>query len=75
MIVLRFEIAAIAILRFGHLRHIGTGEMKASTSTVAALFSKVALTGQIIAVVDMGFASFSSISTSTVGLDVARVSL
>ena len=30
-----------------------TGEMKVSTSTVAALFSKMALTGQRIAMVDM----------------------
>ena len=31
------------------------GEMKASTSTVAVLFSKMALTGQRIAMVDMVF--------------------
>ena len=31
----------------------GAGEIKVSTSTVAALFSKMALTGQRIAVVDM----------------------
>ena len=32
-----------------------TGEIKVSTSTVAALFSKMALTGQRIAMVDMVF--------------------
>ena len=49
--------------------------MKVSTSTVAALFSKMALTGQRIAMVDMVFLSFSSISISTVGVDGARVCL
>ena len=53
------------------------GEIKASTSTVAALFSKMALTGQRIAMVDIWFCySFSSISNiSTVGVDGARASL
>ena len=46
-----------------------------STSTVAALFSKMGLTGQGIAMVDMVFASFSSMSMSTVVVDGARVSL
>ena len=31
----------------------GTGEMKVSTTTVAALFSRMALTGQRLAMVDM----------------------
>ena len=35
------------------LSHPATGEMKVSTSTVAALFSKMALTGQRIAMVEM----------------------
>ena len=48
--------------------------MKVSTSTVAALFSKMALTGQRIAG-RYGFATFSSIFISTLGLDGARVSL
>ena len=37
-----------------------TGEIKVSTSTVAALFSKMALTGQIIAMVDMVFLVFTA---------------
>ena len=53
-----------------------TGETKVSTSTVAALFSKMALTGQRIAMVDMVFwLVFPSISLSTVGVDCARDSL
>ena len=35
------------------LAHGETGEMKVSTSIVAALFLKMALTGQRIAMVDM----------------------
>ena len=50
-------------------------ENKVSTSTVAALFSKMALTGQRIAMVDMVLLGFSSISISTVGVEGARVSL
>ena len=42
-------------------------ELKVSTSTVAALVSKMALTGQRIAMVDMVLA--------TVGVDGARASL
>ena len=37
------------------------GEMKVSTSTVAALFSKIALTGQIMAMVDMVFLAFTAL--------------
>ena len=36
-----------------------SGEIKVSTSTVAVPFSKMALTGQRIAMVDMVFASFA----------------
>ena len=36
------------------------GETKLSTSTVAALFSKMALTGQRIAMVDMVFLVFAA---------------
>ena len=36
------------------------GEIKVSTSTVAALFSKMALTGQRIAMVDMVFLVFTA---------------
>ena len=50
-------------------------EIKVSTSTVAALFSEMALTGQRIARVDMVFLVFSSMSISTVGVDGARVCL
>ena len=50
------------------------GEMKVSTSTVAALFSKMALTGQRIAMVDMVLLVYS-IFISTVGVDGARVRL
>ena len=52
-------------------------QIKVSTSTVAALFSKMALTGQRrrIAMVDMVFPSFYSIFISTVGVDGARVCL
>ena len=39
-----------------------TGEIKVSTSTVAALFSKMALTGQRIAMVDMVFLVFTAFS-------------
>ena len=39
-----------------------SGEMKVSTSTVAALFSKMALTGQRIAMVDMVFLVFTAFS-------------
>ena len=43
-----------------HCDYVNTlpGEMKVSTSTVAALFSKMALTGQRIAMVDMVFPCF-----------------
>ena len=51
------------------------GERKLSTSTVADLFSKMALTGQRIAMVDMVFPSFYSIFISTVGVDGTRVCL
>ena len=37
-----------------------TGKRKLSTSTVAALFSKMALTGQSIAMVDMVFLVFTA---------------
>ena len=53
----------------------GTGEIKVSTSTVEALFSRVALRGQKIAIVDMVFLVFTAISISTVGVDGARVCL
>ena len=49
-----------------------SGEMKLSTSTVAALFSRMALTGERIAYGRYGFAIFPSISVSTVGVDGAR---
>ena len=52
-----------------------SGEIKVSTSTVAALFSKIALTGQRIAMVDMALLAFTSISVSTVGVDGVRVPL
>ena len=39
-----------------------SGEIKVSTSTVAALFSKMALTGQRIAMVDMAFLVFTAFS-------------
>ena len=42
------------------------GETKLSTSAIAALSSKMALTGQKIVMVDMGSASLSSIAISTV---------
>ena len=51
------------------------GDLKVSTSTVAALFSRMALTGQRIAMVDMVLLVFSSMSISTVGVDGARVSV
>ena len=51
------------------------GEIKVSTSTVAALFSKMALTGQRIAMVDMVFLVLYSISISTVGVDAATICL
>ena len=38
----------------------GSREIKVSTSTVAALFSKMALTGQRIATVDMAFLVFTA---------------
>ena len=50
-----------------------TGETKLSTSTVAALFLKMALTGQRIAMVSLWFPSLYSISISTVVVDEARV--
>ena len=52
-------------------------ETKVSTSTVAALFSKMALTGQRIAMVDMdaSFPTMRYISISTVGMAGVRVSL
>ena len=49
----RFEVAAYR--SFQLIRGPRTGESKASPSTVAALFSKMALTGQRIAMVDMVF--------------------
>ena len=57
------------------LSRLLAGEIKASTSTVAALFSKMTLTSQRITMVDMGFTSFYSISISNVGVDGARVCL
>ena len=48
------------------------GEMRVSTSTVVAVFSKMALTGQRIAMVDVVLLGFSSISISIVGLDGAQ---
>ena len=39
-----------------------SGETKLSTSTVAALFSKMALTGRRIAMVDMVFLVFTAFS-------------
>ena len=50
------------------------GERKASTSTVAALFSKLVLTGQKIAMVDIVLL-VSSVIISIVGVDGARVTL
>ena len=52
-----------------------SGKMRVSTSTVAALFLKMALTDQRIAMVDMLLLVFPSISISTVGVDGARASL
>ena len=53
-----------------------TGEIRVSTSTVVALFSKMALTGPRIAMVDMVFlAFFNSVSISAVGVDGARACL
>ena len=40
-------------LQFQYLRKPHTGEIKVSTSTLAALFSKMTLTGERIAMVDM----------------------
>ena len=42
--------------------HTHTEEIKASTSTVAALFSKMALTGQRLAMVDMVLLVFTAFS-------------
>ena len=58
-----------------HVLPLESGEFKVPTSTVAALFSKMALTGQIIAMVDMALLVFYSIFISTVGVDGARVCL
>ena len=66
---------AIAIRDSNHKSLKSSEETKASTSTVAALFSKMALTGQRIAMVDMVLLVFSRISISAVGVDGARVSL
>ena len=49
-------------------------KFKVSTSTVAAVVSKVALTGQRIPMVDMVLLVVSSISNSTVEVDGTRVS-
>ena len=46
-----------------------TREIKVSTSTVAALFLKMALTSQRTAMVDMALLCLYSMSTSTVGVD------
>ena len=43
---------------------------KLSTSTIAALFSTMALTSQRIAVVEMGLARFSSVSVSSLALKI-----
>ena len=45
-----------------HTARIWPGEIKVSTSTVAALFSKMALTGQRIAMVDLVFLVFTAYS-------------
>ena len=51
------------------------GGIKVSTSTVVALFSKMAFTGHRIAMVGMVLLAFSSISISTVGVAGVRVPL
>ena len=61
--------------QIGVLDTPGTGEIKVSTSTVAALFSKMAFTGQKNRYGRYGFPSFYSISMSTVGVDGVRVCL